>query len=59
MIDSFLSDLIKIDSLSAFIVATILQYINTNNMRIAVYFAFKFVIIFLVILNILKYLKIN
>ena len=59
MIKSFLYDLIKIDTLLAFIVATSLQYIYTQNMKLSLNFSLKFVIIFLIILNILKLLNIN
>ena len=59
MLKSFLNDLIKLDTLLAFFIATILQYIYNENMLEAVIFALKFTLIFLLCLNILKLLNIN
>jgi hypothetical protein len=56
---TFFNDLIKLDTLIAFIIATILQYLNTNNMLISVIFSLKFVCIFLVCLNILNLFNIK
>ena len=54
MLKTFLNDLIKIDTLLAFTIATILQYINNKNMLESLFFAINLHFIFIVF----KYIKV-
>lgn len=55
-IKNFIFDLTKIDTILAFIVSFVLYIVFTNNPKNALVFSILFVLVFLLILNIVRFM---
>lgn len=53
ILQNYISDLKKKDTILAFVVSSILHYIENKNLKQSILFSIKFVLLFLLFLNLL------